>query len=917
MRVAYRIATTTSDSGGTWSNATELVLQIYRPTSGNQAAIGANAGLSGSSTTLTYSALTLQDTSGASWVAAFGQSKTSGVGLSSMPSGLTQRQDEVGTGELVGGDTNGGVSSWSAHTDTITTSVWKAFAIEIKDVTPPGGDAWSNVPCFGGFTFTNSFKTATGLNNNDACVSVTNHTSGKQYFETTAIGGVHDGGDHFGLRDDIGASANHCNWTSDGTVDDSFGGVLGTIQVWNSGDTLGFAIDIDHSLIWFKNITQSSNWNNSGTANPATGVGGFTFSINVSAGGWIVFWSTNDNGATLNTGTSTFAGSVPSGFSAWFSGSGPVTNPVSLSITASATVSAIKSAARKLAVTSASTISNLKSVGKPLAFSSASAVSSTLMKLKNVLVSFTSGSTLTLVNQTGKNIIVPAGSILSQQKVVGKVLAVSASSVLTLLKQMSRAFSFVSTSAISVLKLWPKTLSFSSSSLVTRANSVSKLLQVAAPGAVSLVKQISKPLAITSASIASIIAIKARSVLLAITSSSTVTVSKNVVKQLSIASAGIVAVVRAVTKTLSFNATSAVSVLRQLGKILPILSASIVSVLAIKARSVVLAITAASTVSVTKSVAKPLAIVSASVVAVVRSFGKVLLATSSAISLVLLKQVSKSFSVTGASTVSIIAIKAKTVFLAITSASSITLSKAITKPLLIGVLSATTLLKQVNKPLSFTSASVVSATAGRLFIRVLNVVSASAVSVKRGYTKTLQVVSGSSLSMSRAISKILQIESISRLIISIASSVRSSAGAPRRVLGRITRYFVTGSLEIQRITGSINMDQHEPLDFLCNTDWQLGGPLTDGLGNVLSLAGATLTWKLDSLDGGTNFITLTGSPAIAITDNATSTVLVDVPTAETGPLPPGTYRDYLYVTTSGGAFLPLWSGLIRAKAAPA
>ena len=43
----------------------------------------------------------------------------------------------------------------------------------------------------------------------------------------------------------------------------------------SAGDTIAIALDLDNRLIWFR-VAPSGNWNNSGTANPATGVGGIS-----------------------------------------------------------------------------------------------------------------------------------------------------------------------------------------------------------------------------------------------------------------------------------------------------------------------------------------------------------------------------------------------------------------------------------------------------------------------------------------------------------------------------------------------------------------------------------------------------------------------------------------------------------------
>lgn len=80
------------------------------------------------------------------------------------------------------------------------------------------------------------------------------------------------------------------------------------------------AIDIGNKLFWAKNISAAGNWNNNVANNPATGVGGISFSGISGATGWDLFGfigSVNPPaGSTLtaNFGSSAFAGSVPAGF---------------------------------------------------------------------------------------------------------------------------------------------------------------------------------------------------------------------------------------------------------------------------------------------------------------------------------------------------------------------------------------------------------------------------------------------------------------------------------------------------------------------------------------------------------------------------------------------------------------------------
>jgi len=98
------------------------------------------------------------------------------------------------------------------------------------------------------------------------------------------------------------------------------GGFTTTIQTYSTGHRIAMAVDVGAEKVWFKNLTTSSNWNNSGTDNPATGTGGFSFAA--ATGSYFVGGSTSNTNDqfTVNFGASSFTGSLPSGFSAWGSG---------------------------------------------------------------------------------------------------------------------------------------------------------------------------------------------------------------------------------------------------------------------------------------------------------------------------------------------------------------------------------------------------------------------------------------------------------------------------------------------------------------------------------------------------------------------------------------------------------------------
>jgi hypothetical protein len=156
--------------------------------------------------------------------------------------------------------------------------------------------------------------------------SVASASSGKKYWELSAdviaspgntiVEGIANataqltGGGAY-----LGNDTNSIGWAGDGVVYIS-AGALANIQGWAQGDTLCFAADFDNSTIWFR--TNGGNWNNSGTANPATNTGGISIA-GMAAGPYFAAWSgttTNDQ-HTANFGATSYAQAKPSGFSNW------------------------------------------------------------------------------------------------------------------------------------------------------------------------------------------------------------------------------------------------------------------------------------------------------------------------------------------------------------------------------------------------------------------------------------------------------------------------------------------------------------------------------------------------------------------------------------------------------------------------
>ncbi len=82
-------------------------------------------------------------------------------------------------------------------------------------------------------------------------------------------------------------------------------------------NTIGAAIDLDHKTAWFR--IGGGTWNNSGTANPATNIGGYDINSIAPGEGLYPFAMVNASGdsCTINFGASAFANAAPSGFSGW------------------------------------------------------------------------------------------------------------------------------------------------------------------------------------------------------------------------------------------------------------------------------------------------------------------------------------------------------------------------------------------------------------------------------------------------------------------------------------------------------------------------------------------------------------------------------------------------------------------------
>lgn len=123
----YAVATATTTTSGTWTNATDLICLVYRGASvGAAAGTGAN-----NTTTINYPALTLQRTDNTSWVVGVAGHKTA-TNVDLAPGAMVNR---ISAGsESAGHDTNATVTTWASTNVTVNaSSAYRSWVVELRD----------------------------------------------------------------------------------------------------------------------------------------------------------------------------------------------------------------------------------------------------------------------------------------------------------------------------------------------------------------------------------------------------------------------------------------------------------------------------------------------------------------------------------------------------------------------------------------------------------------------------------------------------------------------------------------------------------------------------------------------------------------------------------------------------------------
>lgn len=262
-------------------------------------------------------------TAGTAWNVTI-SGKTSGSTISATSSDSTTL--------IVSGTTLSGTFS-AAGTPTLTltetlvgaTNTPRATTVSVTvsaAITTPVWDTTLNFGTPSQLTYSNSNRMVAGNSNTNGtrygrAGSSYGKSTGKWYFKTTLD--FNNTGNRIGIGTSaIGGSTGGTNgtttwhWTGTSAFTNSATQAMGASPAVQTGD-YEVCYDLGAGLIWFRGPGQT-NWNNSGSANPATGAGGLSIS---SAAGLTIYpicgigaTAANPSGWTFNTGT------PPSGFAA-------------------------------------------------------------------------------------------------------------------------------------------------------------------------------------------------------------------------------------------------------------------------------------------------------------------------------------------------------------------------------------------------------------------------------------------------------------------------------------------------------------------------------------------------------------------------------------------------------------------------
>lgn len=193
-----------------------------------------------------------------------------------------------------------------------------------------GGTTWNSGDNVG-TTLSSGNTISTGTGAHQGVRSTTSQTTGKKCFEETAntitanwTAGIANSTFNLAAGGGLGSDANGI-----GIDPNSTGGAQGIFYnnaalatgsgASPNGEAQTICVDLDAELWWSTNATQraaSHPWNNSATADPATGTGGISFA-GLTGPYLITFWTSETGSISTINAAGPFAVTTPTGFSAW------------------------------------------------------------------------------------------------------------------------------------------------------------------------------------------------------------------------------------------------------------------------------------------------------------------------------------------------------------------------------------------------------------------------------------------------------------------------------------------------------------------------------------------------------------------------------------------------------------------------
>lgn len=339
---AYKVAASGSETSGTWTSATSLIIVVYRGQRSAGTPIGAFAHTGGASTSITYPAITLWHTTGSSWVSGFAGHRSANVAIETAPSGMTNVTSvSDATDEAAAHDTNAAVSSWSPAAASVggTSSGWRSITVEIladetftatmaptetadsPAIAPiPTPVTWNAADVHADVTLSAGDLIATRTSAPGDVYATgrasLGRSSGKYYFEFRRKNASNASGVSAGL-----ARSTHVFDSYLGNSDNLGVGYYFDGSIYNSGslatglstisDEEWGAIAVNFTLNKFW-VRDSVSWD----GDPAAGTGGYSLPSTGTYFPAFTHYDLNDS-IEANFGASTFQFTVPSGFTAW------------------------------------------------------------------------------------------------------------------------------------------------------------------------------------------------------------------------------------------------------------------------------------------------------------------------------------------------------------------------------------------------------------------------------------------------------------------------------------------------------------------------------------------------------------------------------------------------------------------------